>query len=328
MSQRLTEAWYRKSSLWVWLLWPLSLLYRLVTLLRRGLFMIGLKRTRRFPVPVIVVGNIAVGGTGKTPLTLALIERLRAAGFRPGVVSRGYGGRSAVYPVRVGADSSATMVGDEPLLLALRSGAPVVVDPVRPRAVERLLAETDVDVVLSDDGLQHYALARDIEICVVDGKRGLGNGHLLPMGPLREPESRLNTIEYLVGNGGTGGLHGAVTMHLHADAWQAVGEAGEPPAPGAKIRALAGIGNPQRFFDMLRAQGFEVVPQAFPDHHAYTAADLTFAEALPLVMTEKDAVKCRALGLRNAWYVPVTAQLPEQFFEALIADLRRLRVTR
>lgn len=327
MSKGLTDAWYRGHVL-LWLLWPLSLLYRAVTAVRRWLFRLGLMRTRRFPVPVVVVGNVAVGGTGKTPLTLALIERLRAEGFRPGVVSRGYGGETT-YPALVTAASTSAAVGDEPLLLALRSGAPVVVDPQRPRAVQKLLDETNCDVVLCDDGMQHYALARDIEICVIDGQRGLGNRQLLPMGPLREPPWRLKTVEYVVGNGGTAGIPGVFGMHLRASTWRPLDDGdAAAPKPGARIRAIAGIGNPGRFFGMLRAQGYEVVEQAFPDHHRYTAQDLSFVDGLPLVMTEKDAVKCRALGLHQAWYVPVTAELPEQFYEALVTDLRRLRVRR
>jgi len=183
--------------------------------------------------------------------------------------------------------------------------------------------------VLADDGLQHYPLARDIEICVVDARRGMGNAHLMPMGPLREPYSRLYSVDYIVVNGGNGNFYpGEVDMHLQAEPWQRLrGSDGRmPPAAGSRVHAVAGIGHPQRFFGMLREQGFDVVEHAFQDHHAYTAADLQFGDSLPLVMTEKDAVKCRALAGDNAWFVPVTAVLPPTFFTTLVEDLRRLRV--
>ncbi len=326
MSQSLSKAWYEGHG-GLWLLAPLSWLYGLISALRRRLFAWGLLKTRRFPVPLIVVGNITVGGTGKTPLTLALIERLQQEGFRPGVVSRGYGGQTD-YPARVGAYSTPAQVGDEPLLIALRSGVPVVVDPQRPRAVASLLQDSDCDLVLSDDGLQHYALGRDLEICVIDGQRGLGNGHLLPRGPLREPALRLGSVDLVVGNGGDAGLPGAYPMRLQAQPWQSLSADNIAPAPGSTVHAVAGIGNPERFFAMLRQQGYQVLPHAFPDHHAFVAADLQFADDLPLVMTEKDAVKCRALALRHAWYVPVSAELSPEFFDALLAKLRPLRVTR
>jgi tetraacyldisaccharide 4'-kinase len=330
MKQQLTNAWY-KGSPFLWLLWPLSVLYLLVTLIRRQLYRAGLLRVYRSPVPVIVVGNIAVGGTGKTPLTLALIERLRAAGFKPAVVSRGYGGHTT-YPAVVGEASTAAEVGDEPLMMAQRSKVTVVVDPKRPRAVQYLLAREKCDVILCDDGLQHHALARDIEICVVDGRRGMGRGRVMPMGPLREPVSRLRTVDYVVGNGGVGNYFpGVHPMHLRTDAWQVVGDAVdgnmmEPPAAGTRLHGVAGIGHPERFFNSLRAQGYEVIEHGFPDHHAFVPADFQFGDELPVVMTEKDAVKCRSFALANAWYVPVTAELPESFYAMLIENLRRLRV--
>ena len=328
MKNRLVEAWYR-GSLWLWLLWPLSMLFGLLVIMRRQMYRLGLRPVYRAAVPVVVVGNITVGGSGKTPLLLAMVEGLRAAGFRPGVVSRGYGGQTE-YPACVGRDSNAAEVGDEPLLIAIRSGVPVVVDPIRPRAVKKLLDEFSCDVVLADDGLQHYPLARDVEICVVDAKRGLGNAQLLPMGPLRESYGRLYTVDYIVVNGGNGNIFpGEVDMHLQAEPWQplrGLRDARMPPAPGSQVHALAGIGHPQRFFTMLREQGFEVIEHAFPDHHAYSAADLQFGDGLPVVMTEKDAVKCRQLAGDNCWYVPVTAVLPPTFYATLIEDLRRLRL--
>lgn len=325
MKQALARAWQQGHPALA-LLAPLSGLYALIAGLRRWLYRIGLLRVQHFPVPVVVVDNISVGGTGKTPLTLALVERLRAQGFRPGVVSRGYGGHAEKYPLRLRESTTAAQVGDEPLLLFRRTGVPVVVDPLRTRAVQHLLQENACDVVLCDDGLQHYALGRDIEIAVVDGARGFGNGRRLPAGPLREPVARLRDVDYVVVNGAGEVLWpGAWHMQLQAQAWQPLKQAGgEPPRPPARVHAVAGIGHPERFFSQLQAQGFEVVPQAFPDHHVYGAEDLAFHDSLPVVMTEKDMVKCQALPLQNAWYVPVRAELPESFYEALFKQLSQV----
>lgn len=324
MKQAVTRAWHEGAA-WLWLLWPLTLLFALVSRLRRNLYRFGLLPAQRFPLPVVVVGNITVGGTGKTPLTLALIERLRAEGFRPGVVSRGYGGHGD-YPLIVREDVIAEQCGDEPLTLFRRTGVPLVVDPKRSRAVAHLLANFDCDVVLCDDGLQHYALARDVEIAVIDGARGVGNGRLLPMGPLREPVSRLQQVQQVVVNGGGFVWEGAALMQLRPEAWQNLRrETHTPPQPGDRIHAVAGIGNPLRFFEQLRAQGYEVIEHAFPDHHVYSTRELSFGDGLAVVMTEKDAVKCMALAEDRWWYVPVRAELPESFYETLLARLRAVQ---
>ncbi len=327
MRQQITTAWHEGHPR-LWLLWPLMLLYTWLTALRRQLYRIGLLPSRRFPVPVVVVGNITVGGTGKTPLTLALIERLRAAGFTPGVVSRGYGGHGD-YPLVVDENVYAEQCGDEPLTLFRRSGVPLVVDPKRSRAVAQLLEKFPCDVVLCDDGLQHYALARDIEIAVIDGGRGFGNGRLLPMGPLREPVSRLQQVQHVVINGEGFAWPDAVRMSLQADAWKNLRhEHHVAPAPGSAIHAVAGIGNPSRFFEQLRAAGYQVTEHAFPDHHVYATRDLDFGDDLPVVMTEKDAVKCESQAAENWWYVPVRAVLPESFHEALLARLHAVTAAR
>jgi tetraacyldisaccharide 4'-kinase len=325
--QGITRAWHEGHAL-LWLLWPLMAVYALVTGLRRALFRAGILRIRRFPVPVVVVGNITVGGTGKTPLTLALIERLRAEGFRPGVVSRGYGGHGD-YPLIVQEGVIAEQCGDEPLTLFQRSGVPLVVDPQRTRAVQHLLANFDCNVVLCDDGLQHYALGRDIEIAVIDGRRGFGNGYLLPMGPLREPVSRLKSVTLAVINGQGMDWPGATRMELAQQPWQNLRHETHPlPRPGSHVHAVAGIGNPARFFAGLAAAGFEVIPHAFPDHHVYATRNLEFGDGLPVVMTEKDAVKCRALAAENWWYVPVCAELSHEFYDALLTRLRAVAKTK
>lgn len=298
--------------------------YRLLRMLRYALYAMGLRRVRRLPVPVIVVGNLTVGGSGKTPLVLALLDILRAAGFTPGVVSRGYGG-SRRGPSLVGVGDTAAEVGDEPLLLHRLAGVPVAIG-VRRADAARLLLEHGVDVVLADDGLQHLSLARDIEICVVDGLRRFGNGRLLPAGPLRDPPKRLASVDFVVCNGGDARLR-EIPMRLVAQSPAPVGAAGAsgiPPAVGAEVHAVAGIGDPTRFFASLREAGFHVHEHAFPDHHAYVVEDFAFDDGcLPVLMTEKDAVKCVAFARAHWWTWPVRAQLPLDFARALIERLRK-----
>lgn len=324
MSQWFTRAWHEGHPA-LWLLWPLMLLYALITGLRRWLYRAGIFSAQDFPVPLVVVGNITVGGTGKTPLTLALIERLRAEGFKPGVVSRGYGGHGD-YPLIVNEEVIAEECGDEPLTLFRRTAVPLVVDPKRSAAVAHLLANFDCDVVLCDDGMQHYALARDIEIAVIDGARGVGNGHLLPMGPLREPVSRLHSVQQVVINGEGFVWPASVAMMLAQQPWQNLRrEEAVAPVPGDQVHAVAGIGNPARFFAQLHSQGYVVTEHAFPDHHVYSTRELSFADGRPVVMTEKDAVKCLALAEPGWWYVPVKAVLPEDFYVTLLQSLQAVR---
>jgi tetraacyldisaccharide 4'-kinase len=281
--------------------------------LRRLLYRVGVLKATRLPVPVIVVGNLTVGGSGKTPLALALVAWLRQAGHSPGLVSRGYGGHAReLMPVRP--DSDPALVGDEPVLLARRSGCPVWIGRRRAQAGQQLLAfHPEVDVILTDDGLQHYALARDMEIVVVDGERGFGNGRLLPAGPLREPLSRLAEVDAVVVNGGAGGPPLPVPAFSMALAGHGLVNLARPDLVvppshfrGGRVHALAGIGNPQRFFDHLTALGLEIEPHPFPDHHAFMATDLPPGT---VIMTEKDAVKCAAFGRPDAWFLAVDAEV-------------------
>lgn len=293
------------------LLRPLAALYGSIAAQRRD----TAQAVQRLAVPVIVVGNISVGGTGKTPFVIWLVQRLREWGFKPGIVSRGYGGKAPHYPYAVTAQSDPQHSGDEPLLLAQRLGCPLVVDPNRIAAAQTLIAEHGVDVIVSDDGLQHHKLPRDLEICLVDGARGLGNGALLPAGPLREPPSRLRAVDLVVVNGG--GWRGDAAQHvdMHLQLQQAVNLADAQQTQalthwkGQRVHAVAGIGRPQRFFDQLTVLGLHVVPHAFADHHAYRASDLDFGDDTPVLMTEKDAVKCRAFADARLWSVPVDAML-------------------
>lgn len=305
MKRRLETLWYRAAPPPRWLR-PLSRIYAWVSARRA----VQRRATaQRLPVPVIVVGNIAVGGTGKTPVVLWLIDELLRQGRHPGVLSRGYGGRGP-FPREVMADSDPSASGDEPVLIALRARVPVAVAPDRVAAGRFLLANhPQIDVLVCDDGLQHYGLARDFEICVIDGARGFGNGWLLPAGPLREPPVRAAQAQLILVNGADAAGFGAQAERFDLNICEAVNLAnGEVRAlrgfAGTQVEAIAGIGHPQRFFDSLRAAGLSIRGHEFADHHVFRAAELRFADEAPLLMTEKDAVKCRSFARPNWWQVP------------------------
>lgn len=331
LAERLLAAWYRGHPA-LFLLWPLEWLYRRVAQRRRQAFLDGSRPAYRPPVPLIVVGNVTVGGTGKTPMILWLVEHCRRRGLRVGVVSRGYGATPAYLPWRVEAGQQAWQAGDEPLLIVERSGVPLVIDPDRSRAVQALLAEQAFDLLLSDDGLQHYRLARDLELVLVDAARGLGNRRCLPAGPLREPAERLQSVDAVLCNGASEdapegfalGLQPTSLVNLRTG--QRVNLAHFPP--GQAMHAVAGIGNPQRFFATLEALHWRPIPHAFADHARYSAEVLTFAPELPLVMTEKDAVKCRTFAGDNWWYLAVDAQPSPAFTRWFDQQLDRLIAAR
>ena len=324
--KRLDHYWYSHNPV-AWLLLPLSYLFCTVAVLRRYLYRVRVLRGYGVPVPVIIVGNISVGGTGKTPLLIALCELLARHGYRPGVVSRGYGAAVAGEHLLT-ADDDAVACGDEPVLIRQRTGCPVAIGRDRVSAARSLLAANDCGVILSDDGLQHYRLQRDIEIAVVDVQRKFGNGLCLPAGPLREPRSRLNTVDMVVYHGDAGDRY---RFSLQAEAAVNI-DTGDCRAldafTSAEVHGVAGIGYPERFFNQLSAAGLNVIAHAFPDHHVYSHRDIEFGDGKPVLMTEKDAVKCRSLrtlkgqgGMnRNIWAVPVRAVLSEQ----LAADLLEL----
>ncbi len=327
MSERLLQAWYTGHPLLV-LLRPLEWLYRWVVSRRRRAFVAGRGDIYRAPVPVIVVGNITLGGTGKTPMILWLIEHCRARSLRVGVVSRGYGAEPPSFPWRVEAEHSAAVSGDEPLLIVQRTAVPLMIDPDRGRAVRALLASEPLDLILSDDGLQHYRLARDLELVLLDATRGLGNRRCLPAGPLREPLERLESVDALLCNGAAADTPDSFAMQLRPCALinlvsrQPVGLEHFPP--GQALHALAGIGNPRRFFNTLEGLNWRPVAHAFADHARYSAEALQFTPALPVVMTEKDAVKCRPFAQPDWWYLSVDAQLSPAFEIWLDAQLQRL----
>jgi tetraacyldisaccharide 4'-kinase len=321
-AERLAQAWYGNAP-WLWLLRPLELIYRCIILLRRWGYHGGLLRQYRAPVPVVVIGNITVGGTGKTPVVIALVEHLQGQGLRPGVVSRGYGAEGGDFPRRVSEHSMAQDCGDEPLLIHRRTGCPVVVDPRRAVAVQTLLREEPVDLVLCDDGLQHYPLARDFEIALVDQLRQLGNGFCLPAGPLREPPSRLRSVDFVLYRGGSDA--GNAARFSPGDLVSLADDERRPFSPasvGAEVYAVAGIGQPEQFFDTLRGAGFEIEQRVFPDHHPYRREDLAPLTGKPVIMTEKDAVKCRELDHPDCWYLSLEAALPAGLCDAVVALVR------
>lgn len=321
---RLPEHWYRRTPL-SWLLWPVSWLYCLLVIFRRFLYRTGALKSQSLPVPVIVVGNLTVGGSGKTPLVIWLARHLRDRGYRPGIVTRGYGGSLLRPPQRVTTESDPAIVGDEPLLLARHAGCPVMADPDRVRAARALATELQCNLILSDDGLQHYRLARDIEIAVIDGERRFGNGFCLPAGPLREPAARLREVDLIVTQGS--GRDGEHSMELSATGFNPISGGGTKPIGhfnSQRIHAVAGIGNPGRFFVQLRKLGVEPIEHAFPDHHVYVPADLYFGDNLPIIMTEKDAVKCRSFD-GPLWYLAVEAKPDFDFASALSARLKEVR---
>jgi tetraacyldisaccharide 4'-kinase len=299
-------------------------LFGTVVALRGRAYRAGLLRSVRLPLPVVVVGNLAVGGAGKTPMTIALVEALRERGWRPGVISRGHGG-SERGPIRLPAAAEPARFGDEPCLIAWRTRVPVAVARRRVDAGRLLAASGEVDVLVADDGLQHYALERDVEIVMIDGRRGLGNGHLLPAGPLREPAARAGESTFRVVTGSDAADATAWPMSLLLDDARSLVDGTARPLDmlaGSSVHAVAGIADPSRFFEALRKRGILVTPHAFADHHPFADADFRFDDDAPLLMTEKDAVKCAAFARPNWYAVPLRAVLPQAFIDQVDARLR------
>ena len=318
----INRLWYQ-STPWLLPLWPLEKLFNHLALKRRQKYQQQAANVS-LPAPVIIVGNISVGGVGKTPLVVWLVETLKQQGYKPGVVSRGYGAKAPQYPMSVDENSDPRHCGDEPLMIISRCQCPLVVDPDRLRAAQHLCQQFDVDVIISDDGLQHYRLPRDIEIAVIDGQRGVGNGHCLPVGPLRESPNRLQEVDFCIVNGEGWSSTGAVPMTLQSQGFCQLDGSAVELAP-QQINAVAGIGNPPRFFTSLRDLGFQLIEHPFPDHHQFRASDLAFDNSYATVMTEKDAVKCRALAADNRYYLSVSAELPESFKQQLLRLLDQLK---
>lgn len=327
LTDRLLDAWYNGHPVLA-LLRPLESLYRRVVNRKRARFLAGQSERYKAPVPVIVVGNITIGGTGKTPLILWMIDHCRARGLRVGVVSRGYGARPPSLPWRVHPQQPAEHAGDEPLLIINRTGVPLMIDPDRSQAVRALLAQEPLDLILSDDGLQHYRLARDLELVLIDAVRGLGNRRCLPAGPLREPVERLQSVDALLYNGAATDHADGYGFQLKPSALVNLLTGERKPVnhfpPGQALHAVAGIGNPQRFFNTLEGLHWRPVPHAFADHAVFTAQALSFSPSLPVVMTEKDAVKCAPFAAPDWWYLAVEAVPSPAFVSWFDSQLTRL----
>lgn len=325
IAEWLQVLWYKDLYVSGWMM-PWSMIYVDIIRFRRFLYNIGIFKRSKLPVPVIIVGNITVGGTGKTPLVIHLVQLLKDNGYNPGVISRGYSGEANQTPQTVTAESDTALVGDEAVLLAKRCACPVVVGVKRVEAAKHLLANHYCDVIISDDGLQHYALRRDIEIVVIDGDRRFGNGYCLPSGPLREPQTRIEEVDFVVVNGGKQLQEGEFAMQCQGQTWVNLLSGEQQPASyfqRSACHALAAIGNPNRFFAQIKAAGIETQNHPFPDHYVFTADDLQFNDDKPLLMTEKDAVKCVKFAQANFWYLPVTAQLPAAFSQQLLTLLKQ-----
>lgn len=319
--------WYSKNRISS-ILTPLSWLFCAIVYIRLLLFKLRLLSSYRSELPVIVVGNITVGGTGKTPMVIWLAKQLQNAGYKPGIISRGYGGHASHWPQQVRPDSDPYVVGDEPLLIAQRTGCPMAVGPKRVDAAHALNEFTDCDILISDDGMQHYRLQRDIEICIVDGKRRFGNGLCLPAGPLREKTGRLKTVDFVVTNSATA-EQGEIGMQLAGGLIKQLPGDSDVESltewKGRQVHAVAGIGNPQRFFDALRSQGLDVIEHSYSDHYLYTQHELEFYDSLPVIMTEKDAVKYRRFAGTRHWYYPVDALLDDGFASQILEKLKVLK---
>lgn len=327
MTNRIDRLWYERKRPLA-LLRPLAALFAALVRWRRNAFLLGRRSVTRMPMPVLVVGNITVGGTGKSPFTAWLVRHLQDQGWRPVILSRGYGGSADHHPFLVTGECDPAESGDEPVMLAQQTGAYVVVDPRRSRGAQYAYHQALGDILVCDDGLQHYPLGRDLEFCIFDGSRGIGNGALLPAGPLREPAQRATEADFLLLNGPAShsSLQRPPLSHCH---WHQLTltplrlrelHTGEIQClnwlEGRIINAVAGIGNPGRYFDMLCELGAKVIPHRFPDHHHFRASDLRVNHG-PLVMTAKDAVKCQSIAPENTWILDVVAEPDAALREAL-----------
>ena len=317
------DLWYGKSPLSI-LLAPLGWCYQLLMTLRHLLYQSGIVPTQRLDIPVIVVGNIVVGGTGKTPLVIWLAAYLKEKGYQPGIISRGYKSKVKQWPQQVRKDSNPELVGDEPVLLARRTKCPVAIAPNRYIAADALIEHQQVDIIISDDGLQHYALERDIEIVVIDGVRRHGNGRCLPAGPLRESVGRLKSVDMIVCN--SGAVRGEFEMIYVPQQLCSVIDENKycdiEQFHNQSIHAIAGIGNPAKFFSYLRGKGIRTIEHEFPDHYQFKAEDICFDDGFLVVMTEKDAVKCTEFASSEHWFLPINVKMANAFEHRLTVLLK------
>lgn len=322
----LTRYWYRPSLHPItFCLLPFSWFFRMGVALRRWLYDVGLIKIQCFSMPIVVVGNITVGGTGKTPFVIWLVKFLQMHGFNPGIVTRGVGGKKHVNPYLVQAQDKPETVGDEAILLLQNTQCPVCIGIDRVAVVKKLLEYSHCDVIIADDGLQHYHLGRDIEIAMIDSERGFGNGFMLPAGPLREPVKRLNKIDFIISNGDE---NNEFSLLLMPDELISLKDSQQriklTDFPHPKVHAVAGIGNPSRFFNVLRKNGLEVIEHVFPDHHLYQPHELNFPDAYPILMTEKDAVKCKHFSNEHSWYLSITAKINSELEKQILKKINSI----
>lgn len=313
------KIWQKKNFL-AYLLWPFSFLYGCFIFLRRKLYQLHILKTNYFSVPVIVIGNITVGGTGKTPVVIALVGFLKDQGWRPGIISRGYGGNTQDFPCLVHQNSNAREVGDEPLLIARHTACPTIIDPNRSRGVKNLLKRSNCNIVISDDGLQHLSLGRNIEIVVVDGERRFGNDFCLPAGPLREPVARLNSVDFVISKGTaqTNEFKLSLVPDYFYQLIQTKNKQAKEFFLDKKIHAVAGIGNPDQFFSTLRKLGLKIIEHPFPDHYLFKPRDFYYGDDAIIIMTEKDAVKCVGFVDARLWCLKTKTELDNNFLNAIL----------
>ena len=325
------DSWYKKR-LWLWILWPFSRLIKSLVIRRRNKFLLNSELSWKPNIPVIVVGNIIVGGSGKTPFVIWLSKVLEEQGYKPGIVSRGYGSKSNQYPLVINDDSRVEDAGDEPLIIRRNTNRPVCISPNRPQAVKKLLEDTDTNIVISDDGLQHYKLGRDMEIIVFDGLRGIGNSLCLPAGPLREPIERSKDADFIVSSTkrlNIEEIHEDCLMTYKPLEWVRLSDNRRFPAKdwplSRNVHAVAGIGNPSKFYNTLTVLGLNLVEHSFPDHYQFKEDDLNFEDNHPILMTEKDAVRCMDMKNKNLWYLSIEAEIKDDSFKTeLLAKLKEI----
>jgi tetraacyldisaccharide 4'-kinase len=312
------KIWQKKNFL-AYLLWPLSFIYRIFIFVRRKFYQFHFLKINYLSIPVIVVGNITIGGTGKTPVVIALALFLKEKGWRPGIISRGYGGNTKHFPCLVHQNSNAREVGDEPILIAQHTGCPTIIDPDRSRGAKSLLKRSNCNIVISDDGLQHLSLGRDIEIVVVDGERRFGNNFCLPAGPLREPVSRLNSVDFVISKGTaqTNEFKLCLIPDYFYQLIQTKNKQSKEYFLGKKVHAVAGIGNPDQFFKALRKLDLNIIEHPFPDHYLFKPRDFNYGDDAIVIMTEKDAVKCVGFVDARLWCLRTKTALDNNFLNTI-----------
>lgn len=312
------KIWQKKNFL-AYLLWPLSFIYRIFIFVRRKFYQFHFLKINYLSIPVIVVGNITIGGTGKTPVVIALALFLKEKGWRPGIISRGYGGNTKHFPCLVHQNSNAREVGDEPILIAQHTGCPTIIDPDRSRGAKSLLKRSNCNIVISDDGLQHLSFGRNIEIVVVDGERRFGNNFCLPAGPLREPVSRLNSVDFVISKGTaqTNEFKLCLIPDYFYQLIQTKNKQSKEYFLGKKVHAVAGIGNPDQFFKALRKLGLNIIEHPFPDHYLFKPRDFNYGDDAIVIMTEKDAVKCVGFVDARLWCLRTTIALDNNFLNTI-----------